>query len=244
MHMNDQYGEWGWDMTDTWHVFGDPSLQVRTDTPEDLTVTHNPTIPVGAESFDVDVPGVENALCALTRDYHLLGYAYTDETGHAVIEFEHPINDEGDAYLVVTAYNAIPYMTPMEVEGINEPPEKPDKPSGPPRGKPGIEYTFTSSAEDPEENQVYYLWDWGDGNFSDWLGPFNSRDECQAEYTWQEKGTYAVRVKARDALMEESPWSDPLSVEMPLSFSFFNFLHQVFPRLFYFLTTLLGILQN
>lgn len=244
MLMNDEYGESGWDMTDTWHVFGDPSLQVRTDTPEEITVTHNPTIPVGSQSFDVEVPGIENALCALTRDYNLLGYAYTDETGHAVIEFEHPINDEGDPYLVVTAYNVIPYMTSIEIEGTNEPPEKPQRPSGPGSGKPGIEYTFTTSAVDPEDNQVYYLWDWGDGNFSDWLGPYDSQDECQAEYTWEEKGTYAVKVKARDALMEESLWSDPLSVEMPTSFSFFNFFEKLLPRLFNFLTTILEILQN
>jgi hypothetical protein len=108
MLMNDEYGEWGWDMTDTWHVFGDPSIQVRTAAPEEITVLHDATIPVGSTIFDVDIPGVENALCAISREYQLLGYGYSDETGHAVIEFEHPLNDEGDVELVVTAYNTIP----------------------------------------------------------------------------------------------------------------------------------------
>ena len=128
MHMNDEYGSWGWDMTDTWHVFGDPSIQVRTDTPIEMTVIHDPTIPIGVLSFEVDVPGVENALCAISREYVLLGYGYTNDTGHAVIEFEDPINDDGDVDLVVTAYNKIPYITLIEVDGTNNPPEKPNKP--------------------------------------------------------------------------------------------------------------------
>jgi hypothetical protein len=126
MHMNDQYGYDGYSMTDTWNIFGDPSLQVRTDTPSSLTVQHESTISEGATSFQVYVPGVADALCAISRDFELFGSAYTDATGHATIVFDEPITGEGDVDLVVTAYNKIPYMATIPVgsyEGIDILPE-------------------------------------------------------------------------------------------------------------------------
>ncbi|HEC82241.1 MAG TPA: hypothetical protein ENI42_07475, partial [Thermoplasmatales archaeon] len=66
MHMNDEYGSSGYAETDAWHVFGDPSIQVRTDTPESMTVIHDDTMESSATSFDVTVVGVEGALCALS----------------------------------------------------------------------------------------------------------------------------------------------------------------------------------
>jgi hypothetical protein len=115
MHMNDEYGSWGWDMTDTWHVFGDPSVEVRTDTPSSMTVTHDSEILEGASSFEATVSGLKNALCAISRDYILLGYGYTDNTGYTLIQFDEPITGDGDLDLVVTAYNKIPYITTITV---------------------------------------------------------------------------------------------------------------------------------
>lgn len=43
MSMNDEYGGEGDDMTDTWTLFGDPSVMVRTDNPTDISASHNPT---------------------------------------------------------------------------------------------------------------------------------------------------------------------------------------------------------
>jgi len=244
MHMNDEYGTYGWEMTDAWHVFGDPSLQVRTDTPTSMNVIHNTTIPIGATTFEVEVPGVEGALCAISRENFLFGNGYTNETGHAIIDIEFPLNDDGDITLVVTAYNKVPYIVTIEVEGTNEPPDKPNKPSGPTSGSPGNEYTYTSSTVDPEVNQVFYMWDWGDGNFSEWIGPYDSGEECEATYIWQDKGTYSVRVISRDIYFEESEWSDPLPVTMPKWLKFFNFLERFFPRLFLLISALLELIQN
>ena len=114
MLMNDQYGSDGWEMTDTWHVFGDPSLQVRTNTPGAMTVQHNPMIPSGATTFQVTVVGLKDALCAISKDFVLLGSAYTDVNGLATITFTQPIT-QGPVDLVVTAYNKIPYMTQLTV---------------------------------------------------------------------------------------------------------------------------------
>jgi hypothetical protein len=108
MRMNDDYGSSGYAETDAWHVFGDPSLQVRTDTPEKMTVEHNPRIlRTNSSTFLVNVSGVEDALCALSHDFVLLGTGYTDVKGRAVIHLNQPLSINVD--LVVTAYNKIPY---------------------------------------------------------------------------------------------------------------------------------------
>ncbi len=53
MSMIDDYGSDGIAMADTWIVFGDPSVQVRTDIPATMEVTHDSFIPNGAETFEV-----------------------------------------------------------------------------------------------------------------------------------------------------------------------------------------------
>ena len=235
MHMNDEYGSYGWEMTDTWILFGDPSIQVRTDTPGAMTVTHLPSIPIGALTFEVDVEGIEGALCAVSRDYDLFGYGYTDASGHVIIEFSDPIPAGNDMDLVVTAYNMMPYFDFVAVSGEDDPPETPETPDGPGQGAPGDELSFSSSTIDPDDDQIYYLWDWGDGNFSEWIGPYNSGEICTELYTWNEKGTYSIRVKAKDVYEMESDWSDPLEVIMPRGKTvvfILNLLEQIFPRIY------------
>ncbi len=243
MHMNDEYGSYGWEMTDTWIVFGDPSIQVRTDTPDSMTVTHPPSIPMGALTFEVDAEGVEGALCAVSRDYELFGFGYTDDSGHVVIEFSDPIPAGDDINLVVTAYNMMPYFDFVAVSGEDDPPETPEKPTGEDQGVPGESYSYSSSAVDPDEDQIYFMWDWGDGNFSEWRGLYDPGETCTESYTWNEKGTYSVRVKAKDVYGMESDWSDPLEVTMPrgkIVLLIFEFLERYFPQAYSFIIDLLG----
>ena len=102
----------------------------------------------------------------------------------------------------------------------NNPPDKPDKPSGPESGEPETEYTYSSSTSDSNGDQIFYLWDWGDGNLSDWLGPYDSGDTCEASYTWAEEGEYDIKVMSKDEHGAESDWSDPLPIEMPQNIEF------------------------
>ena len=109
-------------------------------------------------------------------------------------------------------------MQPTSYEG-NLPPEKPNRPEGPTSGKINTEYFFETSTIDADygDQLLYYLWDWGDGTYSSWLGPYESGETCTASHTWSEKGTYSIRVKAKDVYDCESPWSDPLPVTMPVN---------------------------
>lgn len=98
---------------------------------------------------------------------------------------------------------------------LHQQPSKPEKPSGPTSGKPGIEYTFETVSTDPYNNRLYYKWSWGDGNFSDWLGPYDSGEECITSNIWSKKGTMEIKVKAKNTNGGESDWSDSLIVSMP-----------------------------
>jgi len=238
MSMIDDYGADGITEADAWTVFGDPSVQVRTDIPFTMEVIHDEFIPNGAETFEVEVIGLPNALCAISADGALLGNGYSDQTGHAIIQFFSPIGVTGEVQLVVTGLNAIPYMATLMVGEPNLPPAKPDKPTGRATGQPGNTYMYSSSTTDPEGDGIYYLWDWGDGNFSEWVGPYASGNSVSTQKSWTEQGNYSIRVKAKDSQGHESSWSDPLDVTMPYNLPYFvkllDLLETLFPRLFHF----------
>lgn len=100
-------------------------------------------------------------------------------------------------------------------ESSNLPPNKPSTPTGPSTGKKGEECVYQSHTSDPDEDHIHYLFDWGDGTDSGWLGPYSSGALCEATHSWKSQGTYTVKVKAKDSNGYESEWSDPLSVAMP-----------------------------
>jgi hypothetical protein len=96
----------------------------------------------------------------------------------------------------------------------NATPETPNKPSGPIEGITNIEYTFSSSTTDPEEDQIFYKFDWGDGSFSNWIGPYTSGVTAEDYHSWKFPGDYEIRVKAKDDKGGESSWSDPSTIHI------------------------------
>jgi uncharacterized repeat protein (TIGR01451 family) len=124
-----------------------------------------------------------------------------------------------------------PVFTVYLINENNQPPEKPSKPSGPSSGSPGTEYSYSIVAEDPEDDLINYVVDWGDGTDSGWIGPYESGEIISVKHTYSSKGSYQVKVKARDYYGEESEWSDSLSVSMPRSRLINNpFLLKLFER--------------
>jgi hypothetical protein len=80
-----------------------------------MIVVHETAIAVGSTSFEVRVPGIGKTLCAISRNFTLLGYGYTNNTGYALISFNEPVTDEGNLTLVITAYNKMPYTASLTV---------------------------------------------------------------------------------------------------------------------------------
>jgi len=94
----------------------------------------------------------------------------------------------------------------------NNPPNTPTKPSGPTQGVKYKYYKYSTSTIDPQGDQVYYLWDWGDGTNSGWRGPYTSGVVITRFHMWTKPGIYLVKVKSKDIHGAESGWSLSLSV--------------------------------
>ncbi len=83
---------------------------------------------------------------------------------------------------------------------------------------------FSSDSIDPNDDDLYYLFDWGDGTDSGWVGPFASGEKVQERHSWEYEGSYLIKVKAKDVNGYESQWSEPtkLSVSKVKSKSYNN----------------------
>jgi len=86
--------------------------------------------------------------------------------------------------------------------------------NGPSSGLPETPYTYTISAVDPQEDDVYFTIDWDDGTIDEWEGPYPSGEQITFTHTWSQKGSYTIKVLAKDAGDHESFWST-FSISMP-----------------------------
>ena len=115
----------------------------------------------------------------------------------------------------------------------DEPPATPSI-KGNETGQFGTNQQYDIKSRDPEGNTVYYMIDWGDGTVTDWLGPYASNIDVTQSHNWDEKGTYQVKVKAKDIYDQESDWGT-LEVEMPknkvISHPFISWIFSQFPML-------------
>lgn len=105
--MNDTYSSGGEDMTDTWTIFGDPSLMVRTDNPGTMNVTHTNGMIFGSGSLTVNCD-VEDALVSITKDNDIIGTAYVSG-GSADVPIT-GVNPGDILDVTITAFNMQPYM--------------------------------------------------------------------------------------------------------------------------------------
>ena len=115
--------------------------------------------------------------------------------------------------------------------------------NGPVSGKPRTEYDYEISSTDPDGDDLYYYVDWGDGMDTDWDGPYSSGQEIILSHKWNSRGTYNIRVRAKDVNSLLSPWST-LEVNIPrnkvVNKTFLNFL-QNHQNMFPLLRQLLGL---
>ena len=79
---------------------------------------------------------------------------------------------------------------------------------------------------------MFYLCDWGDDSNETWIGSYKSGQQTSVNHTWNKRGTYIIRVKAKDIHGAESDWTT-LEVSMPknktIDSIFLRFLEQSLP---------------
>ena len=113
MHMNDVQGSSAINETKYWTFFGDPSVNIRTAPPSNLSVNHDDVILIDQDEFVVDV-GENGALVALSRNSELLSSSYS-VGGVAVLDLGDAASEPGDLNLVVTGFNSFPYEAEVMV---------------------------------------------------------------------------------------------------------------------------------
>ena len=101
-----------------WVLYGDPTLMMRTKTPQTMTVTHVGSLTIGVPNYSVNVSNGNGAVATITdANYNILGKA-TVSNGTATIN----LNSSGltagtQLTLCVFGYNKVTYLGTIEVVG-------------------------------------------------------------------------------------------------------------------------------
>lgn len=106
------------------------------------------------------------------------------------------------------------FATLAELAGaglLSNPPEIPVL-TGPDFGIVNEMCTFNVVTTDPDGDDIYYLFNWGDGNNSGWLGPFTSGDAATGSYAWNAVGSYDITAIAKDEYGVMSGQSPALTI--------------------------------
>ena len=130
-------------------------------------------------------------------------------TGEIVWDYLNPYPDYANNIVFKIHKYSIDYPG---IQELFQPPNTPSKPNGPTFGITEADYTYSTDTIDPNNNQIFYLFDWDDGTDSGWIGPYDSGETCTASHCWYDNGGYDIKAKAKDIYDMESDWSNPLNV--------------------------------
>jgi len=154
-----------------------------------------------------DYPGTENDLSCPSKDALAIKNALLAGNNWHSNNIKFLVNEQASVSNVYPQYPQY-HQHPQIYDGIygqlpilnnilNKPPNKPNKPVGPTYGKRFRIYTYSTSTNDPNGDEIYYFFYWGDRTFSGWIGPYSSGQTVTASHWWF-RGTYSIRVMAMD----------------------------------------------
>jgi hypothetical protein len=143
-----------------------------------------------------------NGVVALMREYN--SNISVNSIKEIIYQTAYDLGDSGEdndyGWGMIDAYEAI--------LNIGQPPTIPEF-NGPTDGMTGISLSFTLNSTDPDGHDIYYLVDWDDGTYCEWIGPYLSGEEVTLDHVWEDPDTYQIMVKAMDSNYLESDWSEP-----------------------------------
>lgn len=118
-----------------WILYGDPTMMLRTKTPQNMTVTHTGAIVPGTSSYTVNVTNGNGAVATITdANHNILGKA-TVANGKAIVNISGNITVGTNLTLCVFGYNKVTYLGTITVTG-------------------GTQYTITANANPTEAGTV------------------------------------------------------------------------------------------
>ena len=113
LHMNDEYGYDGEKMTNTWTIFGDPSVTLRNRTPKNAAINHQNTITIGEKSKFNVTSDTDNLLVTLSKDGKIVTKGYIE---NGAVEFDFSSYQTEDTLdLTVTGQNTVTYTAKIVV---------------------------------------------------------------------------------------------------------------------------------
>ncbi|MCK4901973.1 MAG: agmatine deiminase family protein [Thermoplasmatales archaeon] len=204
-------------------------------------------MPYSGESLDSDSTGVYWKTEGESWNFIEMDYIGNDEynalippqeTGTVVYYYVHAEDNSGrsENHPYIGAPMAYSFTTDFD----NSPPEITSI-NGSTNGKPGETYEYCINVNDPDEDDLYVLWEWGDGDTTGWLGPYAYAEEFCASHSWDDEGTFTIKVKVRDIHGAESDWAT-LEVTMTksrvLTLNFFQKFFRSFQILKYLINFL------
>jgi nitrous oxidase accessory protein NosD len=190
-----------------------------------MVVDNTPSIGYAGQYFTFNATATDNI------DVSIVHVEYWFDNGtHSSVNLE---NVAGD-YYQGTTFNTMPlscvilhYIITVEDTSGNSvstgnisviiiPDIQPTAPiiNGPTSGNTGEIYTYTFVAIDPDNDNIYYEVNWGDGQVDDWYGPCTSNIVITRTHQWAEKGTYLIQARAKDIYGAIGEWGS-LSITMP-----------------------------
>lgn len=114
MDVIDKSGSQGYDTHDTWILFGDPSLMVRTDNPVSMNATCTPAIlMLGMSELEVAAENTAYGIATLMMDGEVIATGNI-ENGLCTLNFA-PMSNVGNATLTVIGFNKVTEVINIEV---------------------------------------------------------------------------------------------------------------------------------
>ena len=150
-------------------------------------------------------------------DYYGIGFNYKDPYPNGTCYYFSGDFDDCDNWdswgkysgdlmfkvVIETEGNSI--KTPTKPKG--SPPDTPSKPAGPSQSFTEIECLFITTTTDPDNDQIKYTFDWGDGTISN-TKFVNSSFSASEKHSWNFSGDYSIKVMATDSNGSISSWSE------------------------------------
>jgi len=98
------------------------------------------------------------------------------------------------------------------------------------QGLPGVKYEYAFLSVDPENDNVTYEIDWGDGNVET-HGPIPSGEILVVSHSWNNTRTFIIKARTKDDFDYYNTWTE-FSVIIPRSkIAYHNLLESIFERM-------------
>lgn len=199
----------------------------------DISITHIVTDPGNHYIYQIDIE---------KNDVLLLSEQYSSQPTVSTFTYNYTVNASVGDVLTVTGLCSITGSIQQTLSITNETENKaPKTPAieGPTQGTTGISYEYLFSTADPDEDQIRYLIDWGDGtNVTTAFYPSN--EEVTIDHIWNDEGSYIIKAKAEDinGLASSERTYDIFMPKTKKPLSFLSFLTQ---WRHYYLTNQMGL---